>query len=388
MPSLYRAYRNKVSNKLTGVVHIPYQGSARKGAVLLSYMTSPFTQGLGEYPTDPHTNYWECAEIARLFAIRGYDVDVIDAKNMHFVPRKNYAACVDINTNLERLSPLLGAVCKKVLHITFSYGVFQTAAEKRRLEALFIRRDIRLSSMRPEPVTQSPAYADHLEGFGNTAVHRTYAQFNKPIFPIPISVAKEYPFQEQKDWDASKKHFLWFGGGGALLKGLDLMVEAFAALPEYVLHIVGPAAFESEFETAFAQELSLPNIIRYPRPHLTIDGELLIGSKPFMTLMNQCSSIIYPSASEGTSGAVIQAMHASVIPIMTRETGIADDAPVTLLPAATIKNIQGMAHEIVQSSPEELAARARSSWNYVHTHHTRRTFTVAYTEFIETILKL
>ncbi len=114
------AYRNKLSNKLRGVAHVPAQGK-KKGDILLSYLVRPFTLAPWEHPTDPHTNYWECSEIARLFSERGYAVDVINWSNTIFIPRKPYAAIIDTHQNLERLSPLLPSDCKKVMHVTFSY---------------------------------------------------------------------------------------------------------------------------------------------------------------------------------------------------------------------------------------------------------------------------
>ena len=55
-------------------------------------------------------------------------------------------------------------------------------------------------------------------------------------------------FPKNKNFESSRKHFLWFGGGGAILKGLDLVVETFASLPHLQLSIIGPSAYEKEFE--------------------------------------------------------------------------------------------------------------------------------------------
>lgn len=85
--NIYRAYKNKITNKLCGVVSVPAVGE-KKGCVLLSYLTGPFTLAPWEHFTDPHTSYWECREIARLFSIRGYDVDIINWSDAHFIPKK------------------------------------------------------------------------------------------------------------------------------------------------------------------------------------------------------------------------------------------------------------------------------------------------------------
>ena len=55
---------------------------------------------------------------------------------------------------------------------------------------------------------------------------------------------EQYDFPKNKNFNEARKHFLWFGGGGAILKGLDLVVETFASLPHLQLSIIGPASYE------------------------------------------------------------------------------------------------------------------------------------------------
>lgn len=370
-----------------GVVHIPAIGKKR-GDVLLSYITEPFTRAPWERFTDPHTNKWECAEIARLFSVRGYAVDIINFDNLKFIPRKKYATCIDIMQNLERLARYLPADCKKVMHITSAYSEFQNTAEKRRLEELKRRKNISLKSQRMSVTSNNPAYADFLEGLGNQTIHATYAQFKKHVYPIPISVAQEFDFPEQKNFETARTHFLWFGGGGAILKGLDLVIEAFAGIPELSLHIVGPAVCEKNFAQAYKHELTLPNIKYYPRPRISPGGEMRSGDIPFRDIANRCSTLIYPSASEGTSGAVVQAMHTGLIPIITKQTGISEDAPVIICDTPTVESIRNLAMRIAETDPEILREKARKAWSYARTHHTQKTFSEAYSRFIDNVLHL
>lgn len=386
-PSIVRTYRNKLSNKLWGIVHVPAVGM-KKSNVLLSYITEPFTCTPWERFTDPHTNKWECAEIAHLFAIRGYAVDIINFNNTKFIPRKKYAVCVDIMQNLEHLSKYLPTNCKKVMHVTSAYGEFQNAAEKERLLELKRRKNISLKPQRTGVVSKNPAYADFLEGLGNQTVHATYDQFKKHIYPIPISVAKEFDFPEQKKFEVARTHFLWFGGGGAILKGLDLVIEAFAGMPELSLHIVGPSARENDFAQAYKHELALPNIKYYPRPHISPGGEMRSGDIPFLDIANRCAALIYPSASEGTSGAVVQAMHAGLIPIITKQTGISEDAPVIICDTPTVESIRNLAMRIAETDSITLREKARKAWSYARAHHTQKTFSEAYSRFIDNILHL
>lgn len=379
------AYIRKISKRLFGVVHLRTK-APKKGTVLLSFLTSPFTFTPGKYFTDPHTNYLVCEEITRLFLEKGYDVDVINWDDTKFIPRKKYVACIDLQQSLERLSPLLGPECKKVMHIVASHAKFQNNAEQIRIEALKKRRGIAFSMKRAEKPSENARFADFLEGYGNKSVHSTYGDLASKIVPMPVPSMEFYQFPEQKDFKEARKKFLWFGGGGAILKGLDLVVEAFASMPEYTIYLVGPAPYEKEFENAYAKELALPNIIRYPRPTITAGGNTTAGRK-LEDIFAECATIIFPSASEGAGASVIQAMQAGVIPIVTPSSGIAEEITyITLEP--TVESIQKAIRHIVSTDPEILKKEAIRAWNFARTNHTKEMFDRKFSEFIDNTLKL
>ncbi|HVU06299.1 MAG TPA: hypothetical protein VHE10_00665 [Candidatus Paceibacterota bacterium] len=378
---------NKVTNKLQRVVHVPARGK-RKGSVLISYITDTFTLFPWEYKTDPHSNYWESAEMARLFSVRGYDVDIINAREHVFIPKKPYVACIDIQQDLERLSKYLPASCKKAVHIDNPYYAEYNEREKARLTAINKRRGTSITPKRQVAPTQSVAIADFLEGFGNENVLKTFERFGKPMFPVPISVVQEFPFPENKDFAAARKHFLYFGGGGAILKGLDLAIEAFAGMPDLTLHILGPAAHEPDFAEEYEKELALPNIIRYTRPKIDQEGRITVGGRDISEVFNACGAIIYPSSAEGTSGAVIQSCHGGLVPIVTPQTGLNENLGAIVMENPTVESVRQAARGFSMMPEGEIKEKARQVWNYVRSHHTKKAFSEAYGRFIDDILKL
>jgi hypothetical protein len=382
-----RAYRNKITNKLFGMVSVPAEGK-KKGTALLSFITGPFTLTPKEFYTDPHSNYWVAAELARLLTKRGYAVDVINWNDTRFIPKKKYAVCVDMQYNLKRLAPYLGPDCIKIMHIVASYPPFQNEAEQRRLDALSRRRGKMLSMKRTDPTTSDPTIADFIEGYGNKTVHRTYPVVGSRIIPMPIPTMELYDFPKKKDFDAARKHFLWFGGGGAILKGLDLVVETFAAMPDLTLTIIGPAAYEKEFEELYAKELALPNINRYGRPHVNDRGEHIVGDKDIREIYEQCGAIIFLSASEGGGGATVQAMQAGLYPIVTANTGIDERAPSTVIADLSIENIERTVRDFASLSGTEVEERSRAVWTFAREHHTKQAFTKAYEAFLDGIVQL
>ena len=380
MNKIFHAYKNKITNKLWGKVHMPANGK-KKGSVLMSYLTEPFTLAPWEKFSNLHTNYWECYEIARLFSEQGYDIDIINWNNTTFIPQKSYCVCIDIQNNLKRLSQFLPKDCKKVMHIVSSYAEFQNMAESKRLEDLYKRKGVRLSARRTMPVSRNPEFADFLEGFGNRIIHDTYKRFEKTIFPIPISAVKLFDFPEKKDFESARKHFLWFGGGGMVHKGLDLLLEAFARNPSLHLHILGPLEAEKDFVVAYEKELrQKPNIATYGRIDATSNALKEIALK--------CAAIIYPSCSEGTSGAVIQAIHAGLVPIITPETGISPEVGGVILKNPTIQSIDKTINEFAALPVDTIKAMACDSWSYVRARHTQENFSKEYARFINEVLQL
>ena len=383
-----KAYLNKLQNKLFGVIHLKTGAPVRKGDVLLSFMNDPFTLAPGEFFTDPHPNYWAIEEIARIFLARGYNVDSINWDDRKFIPKKKYAVCVDMQYNLERMSKYLPKNCVKIMHIVASYPEFQNKAENERILALEKRKGVKLSAKRADPLTSNPAAADFIEGYGNKTVHGTYRKFGKEIFPIPVPAMDTYDFPENKDFEKAKKHFLWFGGGGAVLKGLDLVVEAFAELPHLNLTIIGPAAFEKDFEKIYGRELNLPNISRHGRPHVNKKGEIKINGRDLSSFFNECAATVYMSASEGGGGATVHAMQAGLVPIVTLNTGINERAPSVVVSEPTVENIKKAVEEFASTPAERIREMSKSAWSFAREHHTKEAFTRKYEKFLDNIVKL
>ena len=210
------------------------------GSVLLCYSNQAFFLKRGEpFPKD-HTNRWESWQIARTFLDLGYCVDVIDENNDRFVPTRNYSFFVGNRTNFERIASLLNKDTIKILHIDTAHWLFHNMAECRRLEALRQRRGIILLPQRNMRPNMAIEHADYGTVLGNDFTINTYKYANKPLLRIPISTPALYPWQHDKDFDGSRNSFLWFGSHGFIHKGLDLVLEAFAQMPDYNLTVCGP----------------------------------------------------------------------------------------------------------------------------------------------------
>lgn len=370
-------------NRLTVASFQPKRSA--KGNVLISYNLDPFLVKDNQPICNKHTHHWESVEMVKIFLEMGYCVDVITLFNDVFVPKKPYAIVIDSRHNLERLAPLLDPNCIRIFYSDTAHIVFHNAAECNRLYELQQRRGITLRNQRFELPNKGIEYADCAIVLGNEFTINTFKYARKPVYRVPISTTQVYPFPETKDFSACRRNFLWFGSGGLVHKGLDLVLEAFAQMPDYHLTICGSVNKEKDFEKAFFQEL-------YHTPNIHTHGWIDVSSPEFVEITDSCLGIVYPSCSEGGGGCVITCMHAGLIPIVTSEASVdvSDDYGVTLKDVS-IAEIKIQIQKISSLPPEELKAMARRAWEFVRANHTRENFSQKYrnlmTEIVATFSK-
>ncbi|MBD2676238.1 MULTISPECIES: glycosyltransferase [Nostoc] len=351
-----------------------------KGNVLLSYRIEPFLLKPGQPMPNDHTWYWEVWQIAQTFLDMRYNVDVIQFHNDKFVPQKDYAFFIDIRHRMEALAAKLNKDCIKIFHVDIANMVFRNAAECNRLLELQQRRGITLTPQRFEMPNLGIEYADCATVLGNDFTVGTFQYANKPMYRIPISSPVVYPYPEQKDFEAVRKNFLWFGGSALVLKGLDLVLDAFAQMPEYHLTVCGPIANDKEFEKAFYKEL-------YQTPNIHTYGWIDVSSPEFIQVTNNCLGLVYPSVSEGQSGAVISCLHAGLIPILSYESGVDIHDFGVIFDNLSLEEIKAKVRSISNLPVESLKAMSQKAWEYARANHTRENFAQAYKNAVEQMLK-
>ncbi|MBW4675113.1 MAG: glycosyltransferase [Desmonostoc geniculatum HA4340-LM1] len=350
-----------------------------KGNVLLSYRIEPFLLKPGQPMPNDHTWYWEVWQIAQTFLDMRYNVDVIQFHNDKFVPQKDYAFFIDIRHRMETLAPKLNQDCIKIFHVDIANMVFRNAAECNRLLELQQRRGITLRPQRFEMPNLGIEYADCATILGNDFTVGTFKFANKPMYRIPISSPVVYPYPEQKDFEAVRKNFLWFGGSALVLKGLDLVLDAFAQMPEYHLTVCGPISNDKEFEQAFYKEL-------YETPNIHTYGWIDVSSPEFVEVTNNCLALVSPSVSEGQSGAVISCLQAGLIPILSYESGVDVHDFGVIFDNLSLEEIKAKVRSISNSSVDDLKVMSRKAWEYARTNHTKEKFAQAYKNAVEQMI--
>ena len=361
------------------VVSLKPDGSVR-GHVLLSYRIEGFLQEPAKQGKLYHPSWVRTERMAKILLCLGYAVDVIANQNKHFRPQKEYTMFIDTRMNFERLAPILNKNCVKILFVTTAHPYFQNAAEAKRLMNLQERRHVTLRSRRfmPPDYAMAVEYADCLMVSPEEFLLQNFRYANKPFYLVPTPAEHVYPWAETKNFESCRNRFLWLGSRGLVHKGLDLVLEAFAETPEYHLTICGPLGKEKEFTRAYREML-------YELPNIHTEGWVDVSSSRFVEISKRCIALIYPSCSESGGGSVINCMHAGLIPIVSREASVDIDGFGFILKDCSIEAIK-QAVQIVAGLPsEELEARARRSWDYARTHHTREIFAREYRKAIAEI---
>ncbi|MEH2434687.1 MAG: glycosyltransferase [Nostoc sp.] len=351
-----------------------------KGNVLLSYRIEPFLLKPGQPMPKDHTWYWEVWQIAQTFLDLGYNVDVIQFHNDKFVPQKDYAFFIDIRHRMEALAPKLNKDCIKIFHVDIANMVFRNAAECNRLLELQRRKGITLKPQRFEVPNLGIEYADCAIVLGNDFTTDTFKYANKPMYRIPISSPVVYPYPDKKDLEAVRKRFLWFGGSALVLKGLDLVLDAFAQMPEYDLTVCGPVSNDKEFEQAFYKEL-------YDTPNIHTYGWIDVSSHDFIEVTNNCLGLVYPSVSEGQSGAVISCLQAGLIPILSYESGVDVHDFGVIFDNLSVEEIKAKVRNISNLPGEDLKLMSRQAWQYARANHTKEKFAQVYRNVVEQIIE-
>ena len=354
--------------------------SVPKGRVLLSYILDPFLVEPGQPVSTRHTHHRESVLIAETWVMHGYSVDVIDYHNHEFVPLQRYDFFISARTHLETIATRLPDDCVKIAHLDTSHFAFNNRATYNRLLDVQRRRGVSLpGSVRIIEQNLALEIADYGVVLGNAAIVETYHYAGKPLFALPVTSVVDRPWNAEKDFVYSRNHFLWLGSNGLVHKGLDLVLEAFAGMPDMHLTVCGPIESETAFCDLYHREL-------YETTNIQLVGWVQISGEIFQRIADQCVAVVFPSCAEAQASSVINCMRAGLIPIVTRETGIpVGDFGVTL-ETASVDSIRNAVRRMAAHPADDLAARARRAWDYADANHSHQAYRDAYTKIVQTII--
>ena len=347
----------------------------RRGRVLISYIPDDVRKDEADVSPD-HTHFWECRQMARTYAESGFDVDVVMFDDTSVRPDKDYDILVSARTDLERLSRLVPKHCLKIAHLDTAHFLTHNANALARLADIRERKGVALRSNRMLEDNWAIEFADFGCVLGNRFTAGSYAYAGKPIYRIPLSSVQRFDWDDDKDFDRCRNTFIWFGSGGFAHKGLDLVIDAFAELPDQRLLICGPVDIEKRFVAAYREQM-------YDSDNIETIGWVDITTDRFRDITRGAVATIYPSCSEGGGGSVITCMHAGLIPVVTEEASVDIGDSGIELQEASVESVRAAILRICETDAAELEHRAKAAWELARARHTRENFAKEYRRFVE-----
>lgn len=349
------------------------------GTVVISYVTWPFQEGIHSPKARGHTNAFEVIAMAEAYHQLGYTVEVVDHDNRRYQPPKDASVVIDLHGRLEEWNPGLSKNCHRILHATGAHWLTANQAELERLAALRDRRGVVLMPRRQTTPSYSTDLADQIVVLGNDYTIESFSFAKKSITRIPLSSAYQFDWPEGRCFSQAKKKFLWLGSYGMVHKGLDLVLEAFAQMPEISLTVCGRPEKEPDFYQCYQKEL-------LQTPNIHFHGWIDMASPEFQQIAQTHAAIIYPSCSEGGGGSVIHCMHAGMVPLCTREASVDLKDFGMLIKKGTVEAVMETARAFASLPDLEVEERAAASYHHARKVHTRDCFRKNYYEFAAPLL--
>ena len=327
-----------------------------------------------------HNNIGEARAMRETLLGLGFAVDVISRERARFRPRHRYDLFVGARQNFARIAATLPSDCIRVAHLDTAHWLVNNAAIFARELALRDRRGVAIDSHKFIQINRAIETADYATLLGNDFDFDSYAFAGKPVFQVPNPSAVTYPWAGDKDFAAAAGRFLWIGSQGLVHKGLDLVLEAFARMPDLHLTVCGPIREDKAFEAAFRREL-------YATPNIETLGWVDIASPAFADLCRRTAALVYPSAAEACCGTVVNSMQAGLIPIVSVGAGVDVDPDFGMvLGELSVEAISQAVRSLAARPPADLAAMARRAWTVARDTYTVETYRAVFGAAIERIV--
>lgn len=354
---------------------------------LLIYLVEPFQLRTGDRRFKDHQNLKQSKQIAALLGDAGYIVDVADYKDERLVSNELPRTYDIIISHRGDLGLSGKRIPRNTVKVYLATGMNHSIYNRN-----LLRRYGRLKSRR-QCVLQPPELneenlpfvesADAVVGFGNEYTVGTWKELNSgPLFSF-----NNYGFKmpqvsvEKRDFANTRRAFLFFASRNQVGKGLDLLLEIFSRNKDLHLFVCSLFKHESDFCACYHREL-------FQTPNIHPVGAVRIGSDEYRNIVQQCAFVVVPSCSEGQPGAVVQGMHAGLIPLLTKESGIDTDDFGWLFENDSEQSIEQRILDVSTLSPDELQNRSQRTREVAGTRYSEEAFLSQWREIIDHLQQL
>lgn len=328
-----------------------------------------------------HQNVGQVHELARALAERGYALDVADWFERRPVLRGAYDLVIDLHPREPALYDAhLASNAKRLSYIGGMNPSWSNAAERGRLEDLRARRGVALEPRRqvpPFPPRRFESF-DAMLTFAGTVAIRTFDEFRLP--PVHRLVNNGYEDLVPTPPDRrDPRCFLFLASLGQVHKGLDLLLEVFAARPELTLIVLSRFRQEPDFVDAYRREL-------FETPNIRAIGFLDVDAPAFRDAQERAGWLILPSCAEAQCGAITVALSLG-IPCVGSEACDIDDPEVIRLPGTDLPTLGAVVDDLARRSASEVRARSEASLALARRAYTRSDYARSIRAALDAVLE-
>lgn len=313
---LHKVVKNIYNKLANGPIYNHFNSSHNK-TVLVSHvprlLRKKFSNG--------HSNSRELKLICDVFNSQNYNVDVYYYLDGREIDYNKYSLIFGFG------EPLInyyrqGGEARVIYYGTGMHVCYQNNKSLERISDVYIKKKKWLldsGRIVAAAWSEQTSLVDGMILLGNGLTKCVYEKYydgqiyliNLPVSSDPIDSTN----LKKKNWSEAKYNFLWWGGNGAIHKGLDLLLDVFKERRNLQLHVCGNINSEANFTKAYHEEL-------YNKPNIHVHGRVHPSSLKAKNLLNNSAFMIFPTCSEGQSGSVVFSMSQGLIPITTRASGI------------------------------------------------------------------
>lgn len=287
-------------------------------------------------------------EIARALNQCGYVVDAISARDASFSPEREYDVFIGHDgVSFRKISEALGRMTKRITYVTGCYSE-AFAAETEVAYSRFCRsRGWDRSSLSVCRSIDASSYAvssaDLVVCLGKET-RKTFVPVAREVVAINNAAYVETPVAPDRSLQkGANSNFVYYGGRGNIQKGVDLLIEAFAGVPEAHLYVF--SLLEAEVVRAYARELRSPNI------HFVNHWRFF--PRLVHRLVTRCGFIVLCGFATGQSTAFIAGLGSGLVPVANREADI--ETPGVAITESSVAGVRDALHRALALPRSEVA---------------------------------
>jgi hypothetical protein len=341
-------------------------GGAHGRRALVSYLRAPFVSGR----TRAHTNTWECFTAAEALDALGYRVDVVEYLDGGLPDYSGYDVLYGFGEPFEwSFFAPGGDRLRRVYYGPGCSPAYTARASALRLADAFARTGVWMpdaTRVGDRAWRLQTLLADTLIALGDEFVLETYRAEGgrcryERVRPFFFDAGGPAPPAERSD--EARRHFLWFGSTGAIHKGLDLLLEHFAARPDLHLHVCGLKHWEARFLEHYRPLLR-------GRPNIEDHGFVPLESDAFRALVARCGAAIYPTACEGGAPALLNVVaNGALLPVAPATVGVDLGGGEVPIEALSVDGVAAAVEATLALSAGEHRERAEATRAFVRAEY-------------------